>query len=83
MSLRRPSEKTSAMVGVAVAALAMLVLELVVSNLVVRWCPRGENCRQTGQVLFGLGLIVSFAVSVFVGFAARDIVARLAAPRSH
>jgi len=69
------------MVGVAVAALVMLVLEVVVSDLVVRWCPRGEDCKQTGQILFGIGLIVSFAVSVAVGFVARDVVDRLAAHR--
>lgn len=78
MSVRRPNEKTGAIVGVAVAALLMLVLEVVVSDLVVRWCPRGEDCQETGQVLFGLGLIVSFAVSVAVGFVVRDIVDRLA-----
>jgi len=81
MSLRRPNERTSAIVGVAVAALAMLMLEFVVSGLVVRWCPRGENCKETGQVLFGLGLIVSLAVSIAVGFVVRDIVDRLAAHR--
>lgn len=81
MNVRRPNEKTSAIVGVAVAALLMLVLEVVVSDLVVRWCPRGEDCKETGQVLFGLGLIVSFAVSVAVGFVVRDIVDRLATHR--
>jgi hypothetical protein len=59
-----------------VAALAMLALEIAVSNLVIRWCPRGENCEETGQILFALGLIVSLAVSVAVGFLARDIADR-------
>lgn len=82
MSLRRPNEKTSAIVGVSVAAVAMLGLLVLVSGLVVRWCPRGHDCKETGQILFGLGLIVSFAVSVAIGFVVRDIVDRLAASGS-
>ena len=81
MSLRRPSDRSSAIVGVAVAALTMLALLFVVSELVILWCPRGENCEKAGQVLFGLGVIVSLAVSVAVGFLVRDIVDRLAADR--
>lgn len=67
------------MIGVAVAALAMLALMVVVSHLVVRWCPRGLNCEENGQILFGLGLIVSAAVSVAAGFIARDLSDRLTA----
>ncbi len=69
------------MIGVAVTAATMLTLELLVSSLVIRWCPRGENCQEAAQVLFVLGLIVSFAVSVAVGMLARDIADRLAGHR--
>jgi hypothetical protein len=73
----------SAKVGVAVAALTMLALLALVSNLVIRWCPRGENCKETSLILFGLGVFVSFVASVAIGFVARDIADRWAArPRS-
>jgi hypothetical protein len=62
-----------------VAALAMLALQFVVSGLVIRWCPRGENCREASQVLFALGLLVSLGVSVAAGFVARDITDRFGA----
>lgn len=59
----------------------MVMLLFIVSELVILWCPRGEDCKETGRVLFGLGLIVSFAVSVAGGSLVRDIVDRLAADR--
>ncbi|MCL6739707.1 hypothetical protein LZ518_00930 [Sphingomonas sp. RB56-2] len=73
------------MIGVAVATLTMLALEVVVSHLVVQWCPRGQNCQETGQILFALGLLVSAAVSVAAGFIARDIADRMSAqsPQIH
>ena len=77
LSILRPTR--NAVIGVVVAALTMLALEVAVSNLIIRWCPRGENCEETGRVLFALGLIVSFAVSVALGFVARDIADRFAA----
>lgn len=81
MSLLKPNR--SAKIGVAVAALAMLALLAAVSTVVIRWCPRGEDCQQTSQILFGLGVFVSFAASVAIGLVARDIADRLAArPRS-
>ncbi|HTK58358.1 MAG TPA: hypothetical protein VL336_05195 [Sphingomicrobium sp.] len=60
------------------AALAMLALQFVVSGLVIRWCPRGANCKEASQVLFALGLLVSLGVSVAAGFVARDIADRFA-----
>jgi len=77
LSILRPSR--SAVIGVAVAAFAMLALEVLVSGLVIRWCPRGENCEEAGQVLFALGILVSLAVSAALGFVARDIADRWAA----
>jgi len=65
--------------GVAVAALAMLALQFVVSSLVIRWSPRGGNCTEASQVLFALGLLVSLGVSIAAGFVARDIADRFAA----
>ena len=76
MSLLKPNR--SAKIGIAVAALAMLALLTVVSGAVIRWCPRGEDCRQTSQILFGLGVFVSFVASVAIGLVARDIADRLA-----
>ena len=83
MRLRRRNERTSAVVGISVAAFLMLALLFVVSELVIRWCPRGENCEEAGQVLFGLGMLVSLSVSVAAGFVVRDIIERSAAHRRH
>ena len=81
MSVQRPSKRASIIAGVAIAAITMLILELIVGNLVIRWCPRGANCREAGQILFGLGLIVSLAVSAAIGFLVRDLVDRFSAQR--
>jgi len=62
-----------------VAALVMLTLQFGVSSLVIRWCPRGANCKEASHVLFALGLLVSLGVSVAAGFVARDIADRFAA----
>ena len=81
MSLLKPNR--SAKIGVAVAALAMLALLAVVSGVVIRWCPRGGDCRQASQLLFALGMFVSFVAAVAIGLVARDIADRLAArPRN-
>ena len=77
MGILRPGR--SAKIGVAVATLTMLALQFVVSGLVIRWCPRGANCKDASQVLFALGLLVSLGVSVAAGFVARDIADRFAA----
>ena len=81
MSFLRPNR--SAVIGVSVAALTMLALEVAVSRLVILWCPRGENCEETGQILFVIGLIVSLAASVAIGFVARDVADRIAARPRH
>jgi hypothetical protein len=57
----------------------MLALLYAVSVLVMRWCPRGEDCKQASQVLFGLGVLVSFGISIAAGFIARDIADRFTA----
>ena len=80
MSLLKPNR--SAKVGIAMAALAMLALLAAVSGVAIRWCPRGEDCRQTSQILFGIGVFVSFVASVAIGLIARDIADRLAAKHS-
>ncbi|WP_294121712.1 hypothetical protein [Sphingomonas sp.] len=80
MSLLKPNR--SAKIGIAMAALAMLALLAVVSGVVIRWCPRGEDCRQTSQILFGIGVLVSFVASVAIGLIARDIADRYAARHS-
>ena len=78
MSLRGLNKKAGVKAGVGAATVLMLVLIFAVGRLVVIWCPRGENCEETGQILFGLGLVVSLAVSVAAGFIVRDIVDRTA-----
>ena len=79
MSILRPNR--SAKIGVGVGTIVMLALLPVVSALVVRWCPRGDDCEETGQILFGLGIFVSFLVSIATGFMARDIADRFAERR--
>ncbi len=72
------SARAGKVIGIAVASIAMLALLFIVSDLVVRWCPRGHDCKSTSQVLFGLGIMVSLAVSTALGFVARDIADRMA-----
>ena len=81
MSLGQLNKRTGAIAGTAAAVLLMLALMVVVGRLVILWCPRGENCEEAGRILFGLGLVVSLAVSVAAGFVVRDIVDRIAARR--
>ena len=71
MSFRQP--KTSEFAGVAAAASSMLALTFATSKLVILWCPRGEDCHETAQALYGLGLIVSLVVAIAVGFIVRDL----------
>lgn len=61
------------------AAVAMLALLYAVSVLVVRWCPRGEDCKQASQILFGLGTLASLGASIAAGLIARDIADRFTA----
>lgn len=59
--------------GLITAALIMLALSIVVTRLVIIWCPRGENCEEVGQALFWAGLMVSFALAFAAGLLARDL----------
>jgi hypothetical protein len=79
LSILRPNRSTK--VGVGVAAIAMLALLPVVSAFVVRWCPRGADCQETSQILFGIGIFVAFLVSLSCGFVARDIADRITRQR--
>lgn len=82
MSLRGLGKNAGAKAGIGAAALLMLGLIFLVGRLIIIWCPRGENCEEVGQLLYGFGLVVSLAVSVAAGFLVRDIVDRRAARRT-
>lgn len=58
--------------GYLVAALLLMALASGVSHLVMLWCPRGVDCRATGQILFWSGMLVSAAIAWSAGTAARD-----------
>lgn len=79
LNILRPSR--SGKIGVAVGAATMLALMALVGFLVVRWCPRGEDCKEASRMLFGLGMLVSLGMSVAIGFVARDIADRASARR--
>jgi hypothetical protein len=59
-----------------VTGILTVLLAMYAADLVIQFCPRGENCETTGYVLFGVGMIVSFAIAGALGLAARDIVER-------
>lgn len=64
------------MAGVGAGAILMIGLILCVGMLVVRFCPGGDNCAETGRRLYGLGLLVSLAFSAAFGLTVRDLVDR-------
>jgi hypothetical protein len=68
----------SRLFGYLVAALLLLALASGVSHLVMLWCPRGVDCRATGQILFWSGMLVSAAIAWNTGMAARDFFERRA-----
>lgn len=72
-----PSKGPSTIAGVSVTGILTVLLAIYAADLVIQFCPRGENCETTGYVLFGVGMIVSFAIAGALGLAARDIVERL------
>ena len=69
-------DRTNALAGVGAGAVLMIGLIFCVGVLVVRFCPGGQDCTETGQRLYGLGLLVSLAISAAFGFLVRDLVER-------
>jgi hypothetical protein len=77
-----PSKITNQLIGFAAAALILLLLAAAVSRLVMLWCPRTGNCRETAQFLFWSGLLVSSVIAGSVGLAVRDLMDRRTMKRS-
>jgi len=73
----------SQLFGYVVAALILLALASGVSRIVMLWCPRGVDCRATGQILFWSGMLVSGAIAWSAGMAARDYFERRRDQPSH
>jgi len=71
-----PSKGPGAIAGVSVTGILTVLFAIYAADLVVQFCPRGENCETTGYVLFGVGMIVSFAIAGALGLATRDCVER-------
>jgi hypothetical protein len=46
------------------------------AKLVIQFCPRGENCETTGNILFGVGMVISFAIAGALGLVSKDLVER-------
>ena len=71
------SRGADAITGVAVTGIPTILFAIYAAKLVVRFCPRGENCELMGQMLFGAAMILGFTIAGAVGLAARDLVQRL------
>ena len=71
-----PSKGPGAIAGVSVTGILTVLFAIYASEMVIKFCPRGENCETTGYVLFGVGMIISFAIAGALGLATKDIVER-------
>ena len=71
-----PSRGVGAITGVIVTGVLTVLFGIYVAELVVRYCPRGEDCETIGQLLFGVGMIASFAIAWALGLATRGLVER-------
>ena len=66
--------------GVGVTAILTMIFALYSARLVILFCPRGENCEQMGQALFGLGLIASFLLAASIVLVGRTVLDRWMLP---
>ena len=66
--------------GVGATAILTMIFALFSARLVMRFCPRGENCEEMGQALFGLGLIASFIIAGGIVLVARNVIDRWIVP---
>ena len=71
-----PSKGVGPITGVVVTGVLTVIFAFYASKLVVQFCPRGEDCETIGQVLFGVGMVVSFALAGGLGLVSRDFVER-------
>ncbi|HVJ70218.1 MAG TPA: hypothetical protein VM531_01705 [Sphingomicrobium sp.] len=62
--------------GVIVTGILTVIFAFYAADMVVRFCPRGEDCETIGRVLFGVGMVVSFAIAGSLGLATKDLVER-------
>ena len=74
--VRRSNSHTWPIAGVGATAILTMIFALISARLVIRWCPRGVNCQEMGQALFGLGLIASFIIAGGIVVVARLIIER-------
>ena len=71
-----PGRGAGAIPGAIVTGILTILFGIYAADLVIRFCPRGEDCEITGQLLFAAGMIVSFAIAWVLGFATRGLVER-------
>ena len=74
--MRNTNSASRIIAGVGVTAILTMIFALYSARLVVRFCPRGENCEEMGQALFGLGLIASFILAGSIVLAGRYVIDR-------
>lgn len=71
-----PSKGAGPITGATVTGVLTVIFAIYAAELVVQFCPRGEDCETIGRVLFGIGMIVSFAVAGSLGLVSKDLVER-------
>ena len=71
-----PSKGIAPITGVIVTGVLTVIFSIYASKLVVRFCPRGEDCETIGWALFGSGMLVSFLLAAGLGLVTRDLVER-------
>ena len=74
--MRNSKSAARVIAGVGVTAILTMIFALHSARLVMRFCPRGENCEEMGQALFGLGLIASFILAGSIVLVARHVIDR-------
>lgn len=76
MMTKGPSRGAGAVTGVIVTGILTIFFAFNAADLVVRYCPRGEDCQTTGQLLFGAAMVLSFGLAAAFGLVTRDLVER-------
>lgn len=71
-----PSKGAGPLTGVVVTGVLTVVFAIYAAEMVVQFCPRGADCKTIGQVLFGVAMVVSFAIAGGIGLVSRDLVER-------
>jgi hypothetical protein len=71
-----PSKGAGPLTGVIVTGILTIIFSMYAAKLVIQFCPRGENCETTGNILFGVGMVISFAIAGALGLVSKDLVER-------